>query len=337
MDTRRKDEHIAYAMQETSDRNVFDDIHILYNSIPELDFDDIDPSIQIFGRKFSYPVMINAMTGGTDQGTEINGMLSKAAAAYNIPMAVGSQTVAIKDKSAAASFRVAREVNRQGFIFANVGAGVPLEYARAAVEMIEADGLQLHLNVLQELLMPEGDRHFRGIIDNIQNIRQNINVPLVVKEVGFGMTKETVIKLKEAGIDYIDIGGYGGTNFARIESLRQNDRIVRDLHEIGIPTAVSLYQACRVKGGMKVICGGGIRTGLDAAKAIMLGADAVSIAYPLLMAIKISGESGLYNEINRLFYELKVSMIVSGASDISELSGKKVVVTGRTLEWIEQG
>lgn len=336
MSTGRKNEHIKYAMETCTFNDIFKDIHILYNSIPELDFNSLDTSIYLFGRRFSYPIIINAITGGSDEAFKINRALSAAAARYDIPMAVGSQTIGVKDKSLSRSFSVVREVNREGFILANVSASVPLSTVKEALEMVEADALQIHLNVLQELIMPEGDRNFKGLLENIRLIMDNIQVPVVVKEVGFGMMPDTVHMLKDAGVQNIDIGGFGGTNFARIESLRRMDKFAQELDTLGIPTPASLYAVCRDKGSLKVICGGGIRNGLHITKAIIMGADAVSLAYLFLEGYKTGGESGVIDYMERLIYELKVSMVASGSGDIPALTKKRVIITGETLEWIKQ-
>jgi len=336
MSVNRKSEHIRYAVDSMIDRDVFRDVHILYDSIPELDFDKLDTKARLLGSEFQFPIMINAMTGGSFEGKDINEALSQVAGKYNIPIAVGSQTIAVKDKSARGSFTVVRKVNKDGFIIANVGANAPLDAARQAINMIEADALQMHLNVLQELIMPEGDRSFTGILENIKNVVQNVSVPVIVKEVGFGMTKDTAGKLIDIGVKSIDIGGFGGTNFARIERLRRADHFCEGLDNVGIPTPVSLVEVCKNVSNIDVICGGGIRSGLDIAKAIIMGADAVSVAFPFLKAYKQMGKDGVVKEIERFIYEFKTGMIASGSGNIHELHKKRVLITGLTLEWINQ-
>jgi isopentenyl-diphosphate delta-isomerase len=184
--------------------------------------------------------------------------------------------------------------------------------------------------------MEEGDRDFTGIMENINNITQKAGVPVMVKEVGFGMTGNTARILADLGVEGLDIGGYGGTNFAKIESMRRNDGWGQMMDTIGIPTPVSLADVCKVQPGIHIICGGGIRSGLDITKALIIGADAVSIAYPLLKAYKAGGDAEISREIERFIYELKVSMVSSGAGRIDELHGKKIIFTGSTLEWINQ-
>ncbi|KPU44180.1 isopentenyl-diphosphate delta-isomerase [Oxobacter pfennigii] len=337
MSLKRKSEHMVYAISsQNKNIKVFDDIHILYNSIPEVDFDDIDMSLRIFNRKFSFPLIINAITGGTEEGKSINEALANTAKEFNIPIAVGSQSVAVKDRNLRESFSIVRKVNKNGFILANVGANVSKDMAKEAVDMIEADALQLHLNVLQELIMPEGDRKFKGILNNIAEIKSKIHVPVIVKEVGFGMSGSAALKLIDAGIQTVDIGGYGGTNFARIESLRRNDNVGESLLNIGIPTAVSLIAVCKYRPELSVICGGGIRNGLDVIKALMMGADAASIAYPFLKAYKSKGEKGVFDELEKFIYEMKVSMISAGVKEISKLNSESIIITGKTLEWIKQ-
>lgn len=337
MSIQRKNEHIEYAMKSGSGfTNVFKDVHIIYDSIPELNYHSLDTGCQLIGSKFSFPIMINAMTGGSEEAVEINKALALAAAEFNIPVAAGSQTIAVKDKSTRDSFKILRKSNKGGFILANVSANASFDAARQAVEMIEADALQLHVNVLQELIMPEGDRNFKGWVENIKYIADNIGIPVMVKEVGFGMSKDTIFKLKDTGIKAVDIGGHGGTNFASIESLRRGDHICRELSAIGIPTPVSLLNILSGKPIIDIVCGGGIRSGLDMAKALIMGANFVSVAYPLLKAFKEWGEKGIIKEMERFIYELKASMIAAGAGSINELHKKRVIITGRTHEWIEQ-
>ena len=336
MSTTRKDEHIKYATLHREVCDVFKDVHIIYDSLPELDFSKIDTTAVIFDRIINAPIIINAITGGSENSKGINAALSFAAAQYSIPIAVGSQSIAVKDKSLRDSFTIIRKMNKNGIVLSNVGANVPFNVAKQAVEMLEANALQLHLNVLQELVMEEGDRDFSGIIDNIRNIYENVGIPVIVKEVGFGMTGYTAKRLKDIGIEVVDIGGFGGTNFARIENLRRSIEIHSQMQSIGVPTAVSLYDVCKYKTGMKVICGGGIRNGLDITKALIMGADLVSIAYPFLKAFVHDGANGVTKKIEELIYEFKICMTASGAGNISSLKQKKIIITGNTLSWINQ-
>lgn len=336
MTIKRKDEHISLSAKSRGKYDFFKDIHMIYNSLPELNFYEIDTNWNFFNRNFDAPLIINAITGGSTEGKDINEALANAALRFNIPMAVGSQSIGLKDRSSIDSFTVVRKVNKKGFIMANISAGAAVNVASQVVEMIEADGLQLHLNVLQELVMQEGDRSFKGLLENIKEIALHVNVPVIVKEVGFGMTGETALKLNGTGIKAIDIGGFGGTNFAQIENMRRDEKVSEDLQLIGIPTTASLYDVVRKNLPLHIISGGGIKNGIDIVKSLIMGAHGASIAYPLLGAFKDAGADGVHKELGKIIYELKVGMIAAGAGSVGELADKKIIITGQSLQWIKQ-
>ena len=206
----------------------------------------------------------------------INEQLAYVAKHHNLAMAVGSQMAALKDESEAASYKVIRKVNPNGIFFANLGSEATIEQAERAVDMIEANALQIHLNVIQELTMPEGDRDFTGVLQRIEKIVLNSKVPIIVKEVGFGMSKETVQQLANVGVTAIDIGGQGGTNFAAVENERRQ-RMLSYFNNWGIQTATSIIEATSTNNNL-FYCIWGIQTALDVAKAIALGANTTAFA-----------------------------------------------------------
>lgn len=228
----RKREHINHALSTGQKRETgLDDITFVHVSLPDLALEQVDISTKIGELSSSSPIFINAMTGGGGQLTyEINKALARAARIADIPLAVGSQMSALKDPSERYSYEIVRKENPNGLIFANLGSEATARQAKEAVEMIEADALQIHLNVIQEIVMPEGDRSFSGALSRIEQICSEIKVPVIIKEVGFGMSKESARKLYEAGAAAVDIGGYGGTNFSKIENLRRQRQITFSTH-----------------------------------------------------------------------------------------------------------
>lgn len=240
----RKWEHIDYALKTGQSRQSgFDDITFVHQSLPECSTELISIDTKIGELSLSSPIFINAMTGGGGNKTlEINRALAIAARETNIAMAVGSQMSAIKNELEADTYKIVRAENPKGIIIANLGSEATLEEAKRACDMIEADALQIHLNVIQELVMPEGDKDFTGALNRIAEIASGLSVPVIVKEVGFGMSMETVNLLRSSGVAAIDIGGFGGTNFSKIENARR-ERTFPFFDDWGIPTAASIIEA----------------------------------------------------------------------------------------------
>jgi len=217
----RKREHIEnYLKTSYHGDTLLGDVFLEHNALPNLDFDDIDTSIIYLGKQIDYPILINAMTGGSSLTQEINRDLSTLAKEFNIPMAVGSQTIALEEEEAKESFKIVREIIGDGIVISNLSGQATVEQARQALDLVQGDAIQIHLNPAQELVMEEGDRNFRGVIDNIEAIVKNIDKPIIVKEVGFGVSRDVAQKLYNIGVRNLDISGYGGTNFIEIENLR---------------------------------------------------------------------------------------------------------------------
>ncbi len=273
------------------------------------------------------------MTGGIDEALALNRDISELGARFNIGIAVGSQTIALENKQLAESFKVVRKVNRNGLILANVAANTNPRMALRATEMIEADGLQLHLNVPQELAMREGDRKFKGLMDNIAEIVHLSPVPVIAKEVGFGMSRETAKQLFDIGVHILDMGGRGGTNFIAIEQARSGV-LADEFASWGIPTAASIAEIVSLDLPIVVVASGGIRSGLEAAKALALGADIIGIAGRFLRVWSDQGRKGLEEEINRLSYHLRASMLMTGSKTVAELRRKPLVISGPTAHWL---
>jgi isopentenyl-diphosphate delta-isomerase len=334
----RKEEHLnlALALGAGPKEAGFADVGFVHQALSMMASEEIDTSTEFLGKRLTAPLLIEAITGGTQRGLEINKCFAQAAAKAGIAMAVGSQTVAIEDKTKIKTFAVVREYNPDGVMLANVGAGVSPAVALKAVEMIKADGLQLHLNTVQELVMEEGDRNFKEIKKNIAEIVKASPVPVILKEVGFGMSRETVLELYSLGVKLIDVGGAGGTNFAAIENSRRAVSLSSDWHYWGIPTVTSLLEALDAKVPIFLVASGGIDNGIKAAKALALGAGLAGAATPFLRAIATSYDvNGLSDYIETWIQELKMVMILVNAGSLAQLQQKPLVIRGRTREWVE--
>ncbi|MEC1749833.1 type 2 isopentenyl-diphosphate Delta-isomerase [Bacillus mojavensis] len=333
----RKREHINHALSTGQKRETgLDDITFVHVSLPDLALEQVDISTKIGELSSSSPIFINAMTGGGGELTyEINKALARAAGIAGIPLAVGSQMSALKDPSERYSYEIVRKENPNGLIFANLGSEATAHQAKEAVEMIGADALQIHLNVIQEIVMPEGDRSFSGALSRIGQICSEVKVPVIIKEVGFGMSKESAKKLYEAGAAAVDIGGYGGTNFSKIENLRRK-RQITFFNSWGISTAASLAEIRSEFPDKPMIASGGLQNALDAAKAIALGASCIGMAGHFLKALTEKGEEGLLEEIQLILEELKMIMTVLGTRTISDLQKAPLVIKGETHHWLTE-
>lgn len=304
----------------------FSQIKLIHNCVTEISPSEVDLESEIFGRKISSPFIINAITGGPQKATNINIKLATIGKHFNIPMAVGSQTIAIKDSSYLNGFKAVRRINPQGILIANVGANVNLDTAKRAVDMIRADALQLHLNPAQELMMQEGDKDLRGILNNIQQIKDKVGVPVVVKEVGCGISFEAASKLKSIGINMLDTGGYGGTNFVKIEAQRRNYKPMdKEIFSWGIPTAMSIMQIKKIP-DLKIIACGGINYPSDAVKAFAIGADYVSMAGFFLKAVTHYDTKSAIKHVEKFIEEVKLFMALQGVKNIKEQKNIPVIL-----------
>lgn len=330
----RKLDHLRLFQQSLNGYNSLDDIHLFHQALPELDWSDINLNCRWLGKPLAAPFIINALTGGPPETKDINAALARAARETGIALAVGSQRAAIENKDWKESFCIVRRENPDGIILANVGAGSFPEVAREAVAMIAADGLQVHLNVAQELVMPEGDRSFRGWLDNIRAMVENLDVPVIAKEVGFGISGETVQQLYTAGVRIVDVGGSGGTDFAVIEGKRRG-KPVSVLQGWGLSTAVSILDVKKTALPVEIIATGGIRNALDAAKSLTLGAKLVGVAGCFLKLLLEKGEEELIWEIRNWQENLKRLCLLTGCSTPVQLANKPVVITGKTKAWLE--
>ena len=335
--SRRKKEHLDLSLNGDVENGVlsagFENYRFIHQALPELSFDSVDTGASIFGKKLSAPLMISPITGGTIGGARLNIKLAELARRKNIAMGVGSQRIAIGDRSFEESFKV-RKTAPDILLFANLGAvqlnyGFGLEQCKRAVDMIEADALMLHLNPMQEVFQDGGDCDFSNLAEKIASICEKAQFPVIIREVGFGVSADAAKMLAGAGVAGIDVGGAGGTSWIKIESSRSKDPVLKNISKSfmdwGIPTAESLGMVSGVGSGIKIIASGGIRTGLDAAKAIALGADIAGAALPILRASNNSGGEA-ESLIDGIIMGLKVAMFGIGASNITDLKNNKYLV-----------
>jgi len=300
----------------------------LHQALPELDLDQLDTRTTIFGKTLSTPLLISSMTGGTAEARQINQTLAAAAQEVGMAMGLGSQRAAIEDDSLIATYQV-RNVAPDILLFANLGAvqlnyGYGLDHCRRAVDMIEADALILHFNALQEAVQPEGDGNFAGLLGKVEAICRALPVPVIAKEVGWGFAEETARQLAAAGVAAIDVAGAGGTSWSQVEMYRaptsRHARVAGAFIDWGIPTAVSL-QYCRTAApDLPIFASGGIRSGIDVAKCIALGANLVGFAGEFLRAADNGGVAGVVELAETITEELRVSMFCSGAANLRALS-----------------
>lgn len=339
MVTDRKLDHIEISLKEdiqSRTKNGFDDITFVHRALPEINRDEIELTCDFFGRKIGAPIIIAGMTGGHEKAEEINRNLALAATELNIPMGVGSQRAGIEDEKLAPTYSIARETAPDIFLIGNLGAvqfskGYGIEEAKKAVEMIDANALAIHLNPLQEAIMPEGDTDFKGALRGLEELK-DLDVPVIAKETGAGIAMEEAKLIEKAGAAGIDVGGLGGTSFSAVEYYRRKG-FEKTFWDWGIPTAVSTIE-CIEGTKLNIISTGGVRNGLEVAKALSLGAVACGIAHPLLSGA-VKGKDEVLNTLNRVIEELKTAMFLTGARTIEELRNVDTVITGMTKDWLE--
>jgi isopentenyl-diphosphate delta-isomerase len=330
MRQRRKSEHIRINLEEDVNfervSTGFECYRFLHRALPEVDLKDVDTSIDLFGRRLTAPLLISSMTGGTIEARAINRRLAEAAQEAGIGLGLGSQRAAIEDPTLADTYRV-RQVAPDILLLANLGA-VQLNYGYGpdecsrAVEMVQADALVLHLNPLQEALQPGGDTDFAGLLSKIEAVCRALDVPVIVKEVGWGISERVARQLAEAGVAVIDVAGSGGVSWSQVEMHRavtDHQRAVAEAFaDWGIPTAESLLMVRRSVPELPVIASGGIRSGIEIAKAVALGATACGVAGPFLPAA-VESTASVTDLINVLVDQLRIAMFAVGAGDIAAL------------------
>lgn len=326
----RKADHIRINLEEDVQfprlTSGLERYRFVHQALPELDLADIDTGLELFGRRLRVPLLISSMTGGTDEAHRLNLRLAAAAQAHGMAMGIGSQRAALEKPELAATFQV-RSAAPDIPLLANLGAvqlnyGYGVDECRRAVEMVEADALVLHLNVLQEAVQPEGDTRWAGLLGRIEAVCRALEVPVVAKEVGWGISEQAARQLAEAGISAIDVAGAGGTSWSEVEYHRAptafHARVARAFADWGIPTAESLLMVQRAARDLPVFASGGLRDGIDIAKSIALGATLGGIAGPFLKAADRSTKA-VSEFIDELTRQVRIAMLCSGAHNIAEL------------------
>ena len=340
----RKREHIETVLQkDVSSKGIttgFEDLYFEHVALPEIDFNTVDTSIKLFGRVLASPFLISSMTGGAQVSHEINLRLAEAAQSMGIAMGIGSQRAAIEDPALVETYRV-RKAAPNVLLFANLGVvqlnyGYGLDEVRRAVELIEADALFLHLNPLQEVVQTNGNRNWSGLLDKIGNVVDALDVPVVIKEVGNGISPDVARCVADKGVTGIDVAGSGGTSWSEVEAFRQEDQLTRDIaHSFsgwGIPTARALIEVKAAVPNLKIFASGGIRNGIDAAKCIRLGASLVGMAAPLLASAVDTGKE-VTDVIKRYNEELRIAMFCTGSPNLAALKnvGLRSVLDGAQI------
>ena len=344
---KRKSDHINICADKKAQAKKittgFEDVHLVHKALPEINKESIDLSSRFLEHKFAAPIIVGAMTGGTAEAVKINGAIAEAVEELGLGMGLGSQRAGIEDAKLESTFSIARKKAPTAFLVANIGGvqlvnGYGAREVKKAVEMAGADALAIHLNALQETIQPEGQTNFKGIITKIGEIARALDQPVIVKETGAGIAAEEAKELESAGVKGIDIGGAGGTSFAAVEYYRTigETPMQRSLGQAfwdwGIPTAISLVETTQsVK--LPVIASGGLRSGIDVAKALALNASLTSLSQPILQAA-MKGALETKRILSYMIEELRNVMFLLGTQKISNLARVPVVINGKTGEWL---
>jgi len=343
---RRKADHLHIAASGAgrfARSNLLECVQLVHVALPELSLDEVDLSTTLLGHRLAAPLMIAGMTGGTKQGGTINRILAAAAQKLGIAFGLGSLRPMLERPDLAATFAV-RSVAPSVFLFANLGLAQVRQMKTAAVveamDRVAADALCLHLNPGQELAQPGGDRDFRSGLDTIRRLVSELGRPLLVKETGCGISATVARALEDAGVAAIDVAGAGGTSWIGIEALRargEQAARARELREWGIPTAACVGWLVSLGLRAEIVASGGVRTGLDAARALALGARAVAVAQPALAAARKGGARGALTYLSGIIDGLRMVCLLVGQRNAADLSRVPRVITGELQQWLAQG
>lgn len=327
----RKKEHVKYTIDEETQygRSAgFENYQFVHNALPEINFNDISTEAILLGRTFSFPLFISSMTGGYADAGQVNAIIAEFCEHKNLPFGVGSQRAMLENDSFTETFSIVRKKAPNAFVCSNIGGtqligNLSSERAKRMIESIEADAAIIHLNPLQELMQPEGDRNFKGVLDGIEHLVNNVSIPVIVKETGAGISQHTAKRLLNVGVSVIDVAGAGGTSWAKVENKREaNDHPNFDFDDWGIPTTECLKDLSKLQWEreFEIISSGGIRSSFDIAKSFCLGANFVASAQPIIKAISINGLDG----VNELFLkwetDLKLILTLVGVSNLTDLN-----------------
>ncbi len=343
---RRKSDHVDICLRDdiVNATNYWDEVQLVHCALPEVDLGGVDVGSELFGKRVGAPIVIASMTGGHTHGREINENLAAAAAELQIPMGVGSQRPALELPDYATSYQPLKDFDIP-LVIANIGApqlvdqkegrAMGVDDVRRAMDMIDADMVAVHLNFLQEVAQPGGDTRAAGVLEAIAELAEE--VPVIAKETGAGISNSVARELLEAGVVGIDVGGAGGTSFAAVEAVRAQERgmdararIGWTFKDWGIPTPVSVIES---QVGIPVIATGGVRTGLDAARALVLGASAAGVARAILPS-SIEGRKEAREALEVLIEELRAAMFLVGVGSVPDLQVQEFILSDRLLSWL---
>lgn len=341
----RKASHLELCQNEEveygSKTTLFEEVDLLHNALPELALDEIDITADFLGKRLRAPLLITGMTGGTDDAFAVNRDLATVAEQSGIGFGLGSQRVMQRDPATTYTFAI-RKFAPNTLLLANIGIGqadeLPASTIRQMVTDVNADALCVHLNPAQELTQPEGDRSFRGGYNTLKHLAAELDVPIVAKETGCGISRAVGETLRGIGVRHIDVSGAGGTSWVRVESLRGNmhsRQLGEEFGNWGIPTAASLamLRGC----DLELIASGGIRGGLDVAKGIALGARIAGVALPVYRAYRASGVDGALAFIAELVSGLKTAMLLTGSRTLADLGRQPLVLGEQIKAWLAAG
>ena len=304
--------------------HLFECVELLHDALPELSLDEVDTRVELFGKELRAPIIIAAMTGGNERARVINLALASIAEECGYGFGVGSQRPMLTSPDEPGSYSI-RGVAPKTLVLGNLGGVQASKLDTSALvalgNAISADCICIHLNPAMELIQPEGDRDFRGILATLERLNRELGLPVIVKETGCGISRSVARRLKQAGLRHVDVSGAGGTSWVAVESARlldQSENLGQTFRDWGIPTAASVAY-CSAEGFDTIIATGGIKTGLEGAKAIALGAHAVGIARPVLKAFHDGGRQGAMSYLRRIEGELRMAMLLTGARNLDAL------------------
>ena len=330
----RKKEHVEIVLnQDVQFKNKttgFEKYDFIHCALPELNFDEVSTATEFLGKQLSFPMLISAMTGGFEGALEINRVLAEVAQERRIALGIGSQRQALHDDTHLETYAIVRKTAPDALIIGNIGAeeiagDVNTDTFKKMVDSVQADALAVHLNPLQEILQPEGNGQFKGVLKGIESLVKALKIPIIAKEIGCGLSSQVAWKLKNAGVKIIDIAGAGGTSWAGIEYHRGADpQLAQSFWDWGIPTVDSLRMVSCIR-GLEIIVSGGIEGGLMIAKALALGASLCGAARPFLHIIHSRGAEGLSTVLDHWKEELKMVLFLTGCGNIKSIKKKKIL------------
>lgn len=337
----RKADHLALCHEEDVEgqhiRTLLDHVHLTHQSLPEISYDEIDTRVDVLGKTLRAPLMISGMTGGTERARDINRILARVAQKYGLGFGLGSQRTMMRDPERAHSY-IVRDVAPDVLLLGNLGVVQAAQSSTQEVEdligEVQADALCVHLNPAQEMIQDDGDRDFRGCVDALTRLNEELSVPVIAKETGAGMSRQTLQKIRDTGVRWVDVSGAGGTSWIGVESLRNSPELAHVgevLWDWGVPTAASVLFAKEQE--LHIIASGGIRTGLDAARAIALGAQVASCALPWLRAAMDGGQEQAERVAENMIRTLQTVMLLTGSRDLDALQKAPKRLSPTLREW----